>query len=72
MRVRIIKLVGDTVENKESKDQKNSFKLSSFIKKKILGMYGIKKSSTSYSPPEDLDSTENPISSLLPHEDNKL
>ncbi len=63
--------MGDTVKDKELLKEKSSFKLSSFIKNKILGMYGIKKDPATDSLQQKNNIQENPISSLLPKDNTK-
>ncbi len=61
--------MGDIVENKKSHDTKGSFKLGSFIKKKILGMYGIEDNSQfKASTPQDKNDKKNEVADLLPHD----
>lgn len=68
---KLLKLAGGILNNSE---KNSSFKLSNFIKNKILKMYGIKKNedlNISY-PKENLDTNQASLSSLLPHDSNKM
>ena len=55
-------------------EKNSSFKLSNFIKNKILKMYGIKKNEDLNidSSRQDLNTDKTSVSSLLPHDSNKL
>ncbi len=68
---KLLKLAGGILNNSE---KNSSFKLSNFIKNKILKMYGIKKNEdlNVSSSQQTLDATQESVSSLLPHDDNKL
>ena len=72
MKLIITELVGDTMKDKDLLKEKNPFKLSSFIKNKILGMYGIKKNSVSSPVQTNGDLTDDAISSLLPKDNTKI
>ena len=55
------------LENKKSEEKKSTFKLKSFMKQKILGLYGINKSKI-----EDVPKDADDIMKLMPHDNTKI